>query len=100
RGRPDAAEEGDVMGRTISTFNTSLQAEEASWSAYRRSLRSREEKEAFEHLFTRARTYAAEATAAARPVPFDAILMSILVSQELGLREMRRRLAALEANGA
>mgnify|MGYP006289505719 CR=1 FL=1 len=78
------------MGRTLPTFNTFLQAEESSWRDFRRSLRSAEEKEAFEALFTRARIYAAEATAAARPVPFDAVVMSILLSQEIELRDLKR----------
>lgn len=84
------------MGRTLATFNTFLQAEEAEWSAFRRALRSQEEKEAFDHLFTRVRCYTAEATSAARPVPFDAVVMSILLSQELELRELRGRLDRLE----
>ena len=78
------------MGRTIPTFNTFLQNEESSWRAYRRALRNREEKEAFEALFARARVYTAEATAAARPVPFDSVVMSILLSQELELRRLRQ----------
>lgn len=78
------------MGRTLPTFNTFLQAEESSWRDFRRSLRSADEKEAFEALFTRARIYAAESTAAARPVPFDAIIMSILLSQEIEIRDLKR----------
>ncbi len=84
------------MGRTLPTFNTYLVDEEKSWSTFKRSLRSSEEKEAFTHLFTRVRTYTAESTAAARPVPFDAILISLLLSQELELRKLERRLHRLE----
>ncbi len=85
------------MGRTLPTFNTFLQGEESSWSAFRRALRSREEKDAFDRLFTRARTYAAESTSAARAVPFDAILMGMLLGQEMELLRLRRRVERLEA---
>jgi len=87
------------MGRTLPTFNTFLQAEEPTWAPFRRALRSKEEKEAFDRLFTHARTYAAEATAAARPIPFDAILMGMLMGQEVEMRALRERIERLERRG-
>ena len=83
------------MGRTVPTFNTFLQNEEKSWRAFRRNLRSTHEKQAFDELFTRARMFTAECTAAARPVPFDAILMGILLSQELEIQELRETIERL-----
>ncbi|PKO19651.1 hypothetical protein CVU37_02900 [candidate division BRC1 bacterium HGW-BRC1-1] len=80
------------MGRTLPTFNTYLQAQEAAWAPFRRALRSREERDAFDHLFTLARTYAAEATNVARPLPFEAILMAVALGQQMELAELRQRL--------
>ena len=82
------------MGRTLPTFNTYLQEEEASWRAFRRALRA-EQRDAFDRLFTRARTFTAEATSAARPTPFDAVLVGMLLGQELELERLRADLDAL-----
>jgi hypothetical protein len=79
------------MGRTLPTFNLVLQQEMEAWRGFRRALRA-EEKEAFDGLFSRARAFAAEAGHAARPVPFDALVMAILLGQELELRRLRRAL--------
>ena len=86
------------MGRTLPTFNTYLQTQEAAWAPFRRALRSREERDAFDHLFTLARTYAAEATNVARPLPFEAILMAVALGQQLELADLRQRLESREDN--
>lgn len=82
------------MGRTVPTFNTYLQDEIASWAPFRRALRAGQ-KEAFDRLFTKARAHTAEATSAARPLPFDAILMAILLEQELELERLRGEIGSL-----
>ena len=94
------------MGRTLPTFNTYLQDEIDAWRPFRRALR-KEDKEAFDRLFTRARMMTAEATASARAVPFDAIVMAILLGQEKELErmqgeidELREALAAKEQDDA
>ena len=83
------------MGRTLPTFNTYLQQEIDDWRPFRRTLRA-EEKALFDKLFTHARTYTAEATAAARPVPFDAIVMAIVLGQQREIAELRERVEELE----
>ena len=79
------------MGRTVPTFNTWLQEEIDSWRPFRRALRA-EQKPAFDRLFTRARAHTAEATASARPVPFDAMVLAVLLDQELELERLREEL--------
>lgn len=76
------------MGRTVPTFNMSLEREISAWRQYRRALRA-EDQRPFDNLFAMARRHMAEAAAAARPVPFDAVILSILLEQE-------KRIAALE----
>jgi len=83
------------MGRTLPTFNTYLQQEIESWAPFRRALR-REEREILDRLFSRARAHTAEATAVARPVPFDALVMAILLDQELEIVRLQKRLAWLK----
>lgn len=83
------------MGRTVPTFNTYLQDEMDAWAPFRRALRA-EHRPAFDRLMTHARRHTAEATSAARPIPFDAIVMAILLEQEIELDRLRARIDALE----
>lgn len=82
------------MGRTLPTFNTFLQGEIEAWAPFRHALRA-EERGAFDRLFTRARRHAAEAAMAARPVPFDALVMAILLDQELEIERLAGEVARL-----
>lgn len=82
------------MGRTLPTFNTFLMEEIDSWKDFRRGLRA-EQRPAFDRLFTRARKHTAEATCAARAVPFDALVMCILLDQELELERLATELDVL-----
>ncbi len=77
------------MGRTVPTFTMVLQQEMEGWSKFRRGLR-REDQEALDDLFRAARLQLAGSAYAARPIPFESIVMAMLVAQQ-------RRIAALEA---
>ena len=79
------------MGRTLPTYNSYLENEIAEWRAFRRALR-REDQDAFDRLFALAKRHMAEAAAAARPVPFDAILMAILLEQQKQIERLRWRI--------
>jgi hypothetical protein len=60
-----------------------------SWSKFRRGLR-KEDQDALDDLFRAARLQLASSAYAARPIPFESIVMAMLVAQQ-------RRIAALEA---
>jgi len=77
------------MGRTVPTFTMVLQQEMEGWSKFRRGLR-KEDQEALDDLFRAARLQLAGSAYAARPIPFESIVMAMLVAQQ-------RRIAALEA---
>ena len=83
------------MGRTVLPFTQELYREEESWKAFRRALR-REDRELFDELFAAARYHTAACTCSGRTVPFEAILMSILVEERRALRELSRRVGELE----
>ena len=82
------------MGRTVLPFTQELYREEESWKAFRRALR-REDRELFDELFAAARYHTAACTCSGRAVPFEAILMSILIEERRAVRELSSRLAAL-----
>jgi len=83
------------MGRTVLPFTQELYREEESWRGFRRALR-REDRELFDALFAAARYHTAACTCAGRVVPFDAILMSILIEERRSVRELSMRLDELE----
>jgi len=83
------------MGRTVLPFTQELYREEESWKAFRRALR-REDRELLDELFAAARYHTAACTCSGRAVPFEAILMSILVEERRAVRELSRRVEELE----
>lgn len=82
------------MGRTVPTFTMVLQQEMDGWSKFRRGLR-REDQEAMDDLFRAARLQLAGSAYAARPIPFESIVMSMLVMQHRRIQEMQKAVADL-----
>jgi len=96
-GRANNNEQGIVevgveMGRTIPTFTMVIQAEMETWSKFRRGLR-KEDQEALDELFRAARLQLASSAYAARPIPFESIVMSMLIMQQRMITELQRHLA-------
>ena len=89
------------MGRTVLPFTQELYREEESWRPFRRALR-REDRELFDELFAAARYHTAACVCSGRAVPFEAILMSVLIEERRAVRglscqveDMSRRLEEL-----
>jgi hypothetical protein len=82
------------MGRTVLPFTQELYREEASWAPFRRALR-REDRELLDELFAAARYHTAACAFAGRAVPFEAILMSVLLEERRAIRELERKLEEL-----
>jgi len=75
-----------------------LEREIARWVGFRKGLRGRD-VEAFDRLMEVCRLYASAGTMATRPVPTEAMFMSILISVQKDLMEIRERLEKLEKKG-
>ena len=78
------------MGRTVPTFTMVIQQEMESWSKFRRGLR-KEDQEALDDLFRAARMQLAGSAYAARPIPFESIVMSMLIMQQRMIKELQRQ---------
>ena len=87
------------MGRTVVPFTQELYREEASWAPFRRALR-KEDRELLDDLFAAARHHTAACAFAGRAVPFEAILMSMLLEERRAVRELERRLEELAPGSA
>ena len=82
------------MGRTVPTMTQIVQSEEENWAPFRRALRA-QDRVAFDRLFAAARHYAAVASYTARPVPFEAILLSMLLEAMKAIQQLESDVAAV-----
>lgn len=80
------------MGRTLPTFTDLVHRERERWAVFRRALR-REDREAFDALFAAARYHAVAGAAAADALPFEAMVLAMLVSIERRLQALEQRCA-------
>ena len=67
-----------------------LEQEIAQWRPYRRALR-REDQAAFDRLFALAKRHMAEAANVSRPIPFDTLVISILLEQQKEIERLREQ---------
>lgn len=79
------------MGRTIQTMNQIIQQEEAAFSRFRRTLR-REDQRLFDTLFAQARKHTAAISQANHALPFEAILLAMLLEQAREIEHLKRQL--------
>ncbi len=81
------------MGRTLATANQLILEEESAFTNFRRALR-REEQQTFDTLFVSARKHTAAISQANHALPFEAILLAMLLEQA---RELERLKYLLDA---
>ena len=74
------------MGRTVQTANQVILNEQVSFADFRRALR-REDQRLFDALFAAARKHTAAISQAGHALPFEAILLAMLLEQA---REIER----------
>ena len=75
------------MGRTLPTMIQFIHFEEEQWKAYRRALRQ-EDREAFDALWRYVRHFAVSAQMANRPIPFESLMLSMILGV---LKELRAK---------
>ena len=83
------------MGRTVPTFTNIIDSELASWSKFRRGLR-KEDQECFDEVFRAAKLHLAENFYAMRAIPFESIMMSIVVEQRKLIKSLQDKIGQLE----
>lgn len=89
------SEENSQMGRTLPSFMQVIQQEQASWSKFRRALR-KEDQAVFDRLFLAARYHVAACAYASCPVPFEAMLLAMLIEEHKAKLRLEARLQDLE----
>ena len=83
------------MGRTLPTFTRIIDGEIESWSKYKRGLR-KEDQEVFDDLFRAARIHLAENFYAIRTIPFESIIISMLIEQRKLIKQLQDRMEKTE----
>jgi hypothetical protein len=69
------------MGRTVMPFSFILEAEHERWKEFRKSL-SKEDQQAFDPLFDRAKFHTSAAVYMSYPWPLETIFLSIFLEHE------------------
>lgn len=83
------------MGKTVESYRIALESEIGRWNGFARALRI-EEQVAFRALMDACRSYASAAGNATRPILFEPMMMSILLSQQMSLQRLQKELDELK----
>lgn len=79
------------MGRTLATTNQLIQKEQTAFANFRRTLR-RDEQLIFDSLFAAARKHIAAISQANHALPFEVILLAMLLEQAAEIERLKRHL--------
>lgn len=79
------------MGRTLATMTQLILEEQSAFANFRRALR-REDQEAFDALFAAVRKHTAAISQANHALPFESMLLAMLLEQTRELERLRSRL--------
>ena len=83
------------MGRTLRTFTQLVHSEVERWRKFRRTLR-KEDQQALDELFAAARYHSVAGAYASNAIPFEAMLLAMLLEEHKEVRQLRGRIAELE----
>jgi hypothetical protein len=83
------------MGKTVPSYRMALEFEINRWKNFRKSLLDDEEKQAFDEIVDMARINAMAAGNACKPILFEPMVMSILLSQQKRIKQLESEFEAL-----
>ena len=86
------------MGKTVETYRMALDEEISRWKGFATALR-KEDREAFEALMDACRGYASAGSNAVQPILFEPMILSMLLSQQVHMQRLEKKLNALEHSG-
>jgi len=83
------------LGKTVESYRMAIEDEIQRWKGFANALR-RGDREAFEALMDACRGYASAGGNAVQPVLFEPMTMSMLLSLQMHVQKLQRRLDDLE----
>jgi hypothetical protein len=84
-----------AVGKTVESYRMAVEDEIRRWNGFAKALR-KEDKVAFDILMDACRSYASAASNATQPVLFEPMIMSMLVSQQIRLQKLEKKLDDLQ----
>jgi hypothetical protein len=84
-----------AVGKTVESYRMAVEDEIRRWNGFSKALR-KEDKVAFDILMDACLSYASAASNATRPVLFEPMIMSMLVSQQIRLQKLEKKLDDLQ----
>jgi hypothetical protein len=82
------------LGKTVESFRIVLEGEINRWNGFARALR-KPDREAFDELMDSCRRFAPESSNATNPVPFEPMVISMLLAQQIRIRQLEGQLKEL-----
>ncbi len=79
------------MGRTLSTTNQIILEEQTAFANFRRTLRRADQRH-FDALFAATRLHTAAISQANHALPFEAVLLAMLLEQQKQIDHLEKRL--------
>lgn len=79
------------MGRTLQTTNQIILSEQAQFANFRRALRQADQA-LFDQLFAHARQHTAAISLADHALPFESILLAMMLEQQRQIQALQARL--------
>ena len=83
------------MGKTVESYRMALESEIGRWNSFDRALR-KADREAFGELMDMCRSYASESSNATNPIVFEPMIISILLAQQVKIRQIECKLEILK----
>ena len=83
------------MGKTVESYRMALESEIGRWNGFDRALR-KADREAFGELMDMCRSYASESSNATNPIVFEPMIISILLAQQVKIRQIECKLEILK----
>ncbi len=83
------------MGKTVESYRMAVEDEIRRWSGFAKGLR-KEDREAFDAIMDACRSYASAASNATKPILFEPMVMSILLSQQISLQRLQKEVDHLK----
>ena len=80
------------MGKTVPAYRWVLEEEISNWKGFRNALVSDDNKAAFDELMDMCRSFASAGGCAVNPIVFEPMVMSILLAQQMRIRELEDKL--------
>ena len=83
------------MGKTVESYRMVIEDEIRRWNGFAKALR-KQDSDAFDKLMDACRSYGSAGSNATQPLIFEPMIMSMLVSQQIGLQRLQKELDELK----